>query len=252
MSDSEINRQVWGFGKCVVIVAHPDDETLWAGGTILMHPESEWTVVTLCRKSDPDRSPKFFRALEQFNATGAMGNLDDGPEQTPLDERKTQNTIIQLLAEDRTLGCDSSHQKMVNGAKYRTLHTTKDEFDLIMTHGLQGEYTRHLRHEETAKSVLKLWQSGQLPAKEIWMFAYEDGGRKYLPKPVDNPDILVNLPGEIWQKKYDIITQIYGFEPDSFEAKTVPRQEAFRCFKKASMPKQAHKEFVLPPKGYEG
>ena len=31
----------------VVIVAHPDDETLWAGGTLLMHPDCRWTVVTL-------------------------------------------------------------------------------------------------------------------------------------------------------------------------------------------------------------
>jgi len=207
-----------------------------------MHPESKWTVVTLCRKSDPDRSPKFFRALEKFNATGAMGDLDDGPEQTPLDERKVQDTIIQFLAPClQGLAADRS--------VLRPLGTTKDEFDLIVTHGLQGEYTRHLRHEEVAKSVLKLWQNGQLPAKEIWMFAYEDGGRKYLPRPVDNPDILINLPGEIWQQKYDIITKIYGFGPDSFEAKTVPRQEAYRCFKKASMPKQAHKESVLRPLG---
>jgi LmbE family N-acetylglucosaminyl deacetylase len=207
MSDSEINRQVWPFNKCAVIVAHPDDETLWAGGTMLIHPESEWSIITLCRKSDPDRSSKFFRALKQLNASGVMGDLDDGPEQTPLEERKTQNTIIQLLAEDR--------------------------FDLIMTHGLQGEYT----HEEVAKSVLTLWQSDKLPAKEIWMFAYEDGGRKYLPKPVDDPDILIDLPEEIWQQKYDIITKIYGFGADSFEAKTTPCQEAFKCVIRSKVPK---------------
>ena len=33
--------------KCVVIVAHPDDETLWAGGTILMNPDNDWTKTTL-------------------------------------------------------------------------------------------------------------------------------------------------------------------------------------------------------------
>jgi len=176
-----------------------------------MHPQCEWTVITLCRKSDPDRSPKFFRALQQLNATGAMGDLDDGPQQSPLDERKTQDTIIELI--------------------------TTDEFDLIITHGLQGEYTRHLRHEETAKAVLTLWKSGKLSAATLWMFAYEDGGRKYLPRPVDDPDMLVKLPEEIWQKKYDIITKTYGFGPDSFEAKTVPRQEAFRCFRRAAISK---------------
>ena len=50
--------------KCVVIVAHPDDETLWAGGTILMNPENQWTIITLCRRDDPDRNPKFYAALK--------------------------------------------------------------------------------------------------------------------------------------------------------------------------------------------
>jgi LmbE family N-acetylglucosaminyl deacetylase len=31
-----------------VIVAHPDDETLWAGGTILEHPSNDWFIVCLC------------------------------------------------------------------------------------------------------------------------------------------------------------------------------------------------------------
>jgi len=204
----------WRFRNCVVIVAHPDDETLWAGGTILMHPESKWQVVTLCRGSDPDRMPKFFQALSAvggLNAAGIMGDLDDGPQQTPLDERKTQDTIIEML--------------------------TTDEFDLMITHGLQGEYTRHLRHEETAKSVLALWESGRLSAATLWMFAYQDGGGKYLPRPVDDPDILIKLPEEIWQKKYDIITKIYGFSADSFEAKTTPCQEAFKCVIRSKVPK---------------
>ena len=58
--------------ECAVIVAHPDDETLWAGGLMLMHPEVKWTVVTLCRKSDLDRAPKFFKALERLNAVGFL------------------------------------------------------------------------------------------------------------------------------------------------------------------------------------
>jgi len=196
---------MWAFKKCAVVVAHPDDETLWAGGTLLMHPESEWTVVTLCRKSDPDRAPKFFRAIEKLNATGAMGDLDDGPEQRPLTSRQVQHEILQSLPSNR--------------------------FDLIITHGLNGEYTRHLRHEETAQAVMALWKSDRLSAGQIWRFAYEDGGRKYLPRAVEDADMHIRLQEEIWQRKYDIITDIYGFSPDSFEAGTTPREEAFWCFK---------------------
>jgi LmbE family N-acetylglucosaminyl deacetylase len=196
---------MWAFRKCAVVVAHPDDETLWTGGTLLMHPESKWTVVTLCRKSDSDRAPRFFQAIEKLNATGAMGDLDDGPEQRPLTSHEVQHEIIQNLPSDR--------------------------FDLIITHGLNGEYTRHLRHEETAQAVMALWKSERLLAGQIWRFAYEDGGRNYLPRAIIDADMHMMLPKEIWQRKYDIITNIYGFSPDSFEAGTTPREEAFWCFK---------------------
>jgi LmbE family N-acetylglucosaminyl deacetylase len=193
--------------ECVVIVAHPDDETLWAGGLMLMHPEVKWTVVTLCRKSDPDRAPKFFKALERLRACGFMADLDDGPEQTPLDNGEVQKTIIELLPSKR--------------------------FDLIITHSTAGEYTRHLRHEETAKAVLELWNSDRLFADELWTFAYEDGNRKYLPRAIKNADLLVGLNDEIWREKYDIITRIYGFSQESFEAKTTPKEEAFWRLKAA-------------------
>ena len=171
---------------------------------MLMHPGRDWTVMTLCRKSDPDRAPKFFKALERLNAVGVMADLDDGPEQIQLDLRKVQATILELLP--------------------------SREFDLMITHGLSGEYTRHRRHEETAKAVETLRESGALSVKELWMFAYEDGGGNYLPRPIDDADFTIQLPGEIWRKKYDIITNVYGFDPDSFEAKTAPKKEAFWCF----------------------
>lgn len=197
---------MWNFQKCAIIVAHPDDETLWAGGTMLMHPECKWTVVTLCRASDPDRAPRFHKALETLNATGVMGDLDDGPDQTPLPARQVHNTIFDLLP----------------GGFY----------DLIITHGLWGEYTRHLRHEETGKAVVALWNADRISAKEVWRFAYEDGDGKYLPRAVADADIRTRLPDGIWQQKYDVIARIYGFAPDSFEAKATPRDEAFWSFKK--------------------
>lgn len=39
----------------VVIVAHPEDETLWGGGTMLSYPNCHWFVACLSRKNNTDK-----------------------------------------------------------------------------------------------------------------------------------------------------------------------------------------------------
>jgi LmbE family N-acetylglucosaminyl deacetylase len=198
------------FDNCnsaAVIVAHPDDETLWCGGVMLANPQINWTILTLCRKSDPDRAPKFFKvASEYYKATGIMADLDDGPEQTPLAGAEIQQVILDNLS--------------------------KRNFDLILTHNPKGEYTRHLRHEEVSQAVLSLWKDGELTAKNLLMFAYEDGGRKYPPRPVKNADVVIELAKTVLKIKREIIINIYGFSSESFEAKAVCGTEAFRLIEK--------------------
>ncbi len=193
--------QSWEFSNCLMIVAHPDDEILWAGGLMLLHPQTRWTVITLTRKSDADRAAKFNNVMKHLGAKGIMGDLDDGPEQKPLAEKEIRKTIAGLLP--------------------------MDKFDLILTHSRWGEYTRHIRHEEVSRAVLAMHTTGELPGKLIWMFSYEDGGGKYLPKISRDADIQIWLPEPTWKDKYAIITQMYGFAADSFEAKCCPKQEGF-------------------------
>src|SRR5579871_2650849 len=84
--------------RAAVVVAHPDDETLWCGGYVLTHPEYLWRIVTLCRASDPDRAPRFRRLLQRLGAEGEMADLDDGPDQAPLPAGRAQETVARLLA----------------------------------------------------------------------------------------------------------------------------------------------------------
>lgn len=189
----------------VVIVAHPDDETLWAGGTMLAYPHKKWFVVCLCRASDSERSTRFYNALKVLNARGTMGDLDDGPDQHPLDEKQVEIEILRLLP------------------------TTS--FDLIITHNSTGEYTKHLRHEEVNKAVLTLLHKRSIVAKEFWTFAYEDGNRAYFPRIDENANIIKRLSERIWAEKYKIITVTYGFDKNSWEAETTPTIEAFWQFR---------------------
>ncbi|RKR84743.1 GlcNAc-PI de-N-acetylase [Mucilaginibacter gracilis] len=187
-----------------IIVAHPDDETLWAGGTMMSNPSWKCYVVCLCRKSDQDRAPRFFKALTVLGATGIMGDLNDGPEQIPLKDNDVQEMIKRLIPDLM--------------------------YDLVITHNPDGEYTRHLRHEEISRAVINLWAKGLIAAKQLWTFAYEDGHKSHYPKPQVNADFYHILEQRVYDLKYNIITLTYGFEKSSWEAKTTPQNEAFWYF----------------------
>lgn len=190
--------------NAAVIVAHPDDETLWSGGIILTHPHYQWFITTLCSQSDPDRSLKFQKALQSYRAAGAMADLDDGVEQIPLPTPYVQETILGLLP----------------GVSY----------DLILTHAPNGEYSTHRRHEEVSKAVIDLWLAGTISSKELLLFAYEDNHSQYLPKPIETAHRYETYPEAVRQEKHRILTQVYGFDPESWEVRANPQDEAFWSF----------------------
>ncbi len=187
--------------RVAVLVAHPDDETLWCGGTLLLHRASQKLIGAVCRASDPDRAPKFARAAAALGATSGMADLDDGPEQVPL-EPDALRAALRALLRDRA-------------------------FDLVITHSPRGEYTRHIRHEEVAAAVLEMWCGGQIQSSELWLFAYEDGKRSHLPRAISTADLALDLPQDVWLEKARLITDVYGFDRESWEASVTPRREAF-------------------------
>lgn len=191
--------------NALVVVAHPDDETLWAGGLILSHPHWYFSIACLCRGSDRDRVPKFHRACSALSATSCrIADLDDGPDQLPLPVELVEETILSLYP--------------------------AEHWDYVMTHSFDGEYTRHLRHEEAARAVAGLWTRGKLCADELWMFAYEDAGRTKMPEAIADADLVLPLSEERFQRKYAIVTEIYGFDAESWEGRATPRTEAYWRF----------------------
>lgn len=119
--------------KRICVVAHPDDEVLWAGG-LIMQNAGEWTVMCVSiPRADPVRAKKF---KDSCRILGAEARLIDWQEPAASEQMTHLNEI------------DLS------------------EFDHILTHNAWGEYG-HVHHRCVHQWVRRKWGN-----KKISTFGY--------------------------------------------------------------------------------
>ncbi len=191
--------------KALCLVAHPDDEVIWMGGTIMRNPKLDWTVFSLCRKSDSDREPKFRRVASELGVSGIIEDFNDEDSMT-LEESVPgiKNLIIKTIGEEK--------------------------FDYFFTHGKNGEYG-HIRHIGTHLAVKELIKEGTIKAKEIFFFNYKKINRKILPMvPADDSDYILELKPAEYERKRKIVAEMYGYPYEGIDVNLCTNVEGFKIF----------------------
>jgi LmbE family N-acetylglucosaminyl deacetylase len=190
--------------RALIIVAHPDDETIWMGGFILKHPGLQWTIFSLCRASDKDRAPKFHRVCQLYKAEAIMEDLED---EGKLSVKQTVPVIKKLV------------EKNISQCK----------FDYIFTHGANGEYG-HPRHIGVHRAVKELIKKKILKPEMVCYFNYKKISSQAfsLLIALKDSDLLVKLTKKEFIKKRNIVAKTYGYDPMGIDVGYCTNPEAFK------------------------
>ncbi|PIT90152.1 hypothetical protein COU23_00125 [Candidatus Kuenenbacteria bacterium CG10_big_fil_rev_8_21_14_0_10_36_11] len=190
--------------RALIIVAHPDDETIWMGGTILQNLKTNWTIFSLCRCYDIDRYPKFLKVMRKYRAKAIITNLED---EGIMTLKQSVSLIKKLILKN----------------------LTAKKFDYLFIHNLNGEYG-HERHIGVHLAVLELIREKKLMAKRKYFFCYKVNKSKKIFNDDRHASHYLNLTDPIWRQKKDIIHEIYGYSKMSFEYRSCLKKETYKKF----------------------
>lgn len=130
----------------LVLVAHPDDETLFAGAAMLARPDVEWEVLCLTYTDFHERGQELAEALQALRHLkvdvrgGCLGMADDGWPPTPR-----WYSVALSVVHTATAG---------------------QIWDVVLTHSAKGEYG-HPHHIAVNSIARHLWTRDR-----IWEFRY--------------------------------------------------------------------------------
>ncbi len=129
----------------VMIVAHPDDETIWGGKHLL---DSNYLVICLTNANNKQRKKEFLSIMKETNNVGIILSYPD----------KTNNK-----RDDWSTQTDAIKQDVAYVLKYKDWQT-------IATHNPDGEYG-HVQHKQTSSIVSEVTRT-QKKFNKLYYFNY--------------------------------------------------------------------------------
>lgn len=168
--------------RALILVAHPDDETIFCGGTMLCNPYWDWTVVCMTYEYGSVRINQFQKAMEHFKLLGV-----DISAYLTLEQPNNPKILTQELKA-------AWNDKIIN------LNMNPD---LVFTHNTEGEYG-HPYHKQLNVIV-------QNHFSNVWEFICP-GAVNITPQPFKNQINVTPLSKKILDQKTNIFDRSYSTE----------------------------------------
>jgi len=173
--------------KALLVVAHPDDETIFAGGLILTSQDTQWTIIC-CKYEEEPRQHEFRRACD-FLAKNSGNQIE------PIVVSKELN-----------------YREIVDELRRHEV----SKYDIVFTHNYMGEYGNE-DHKYVLRSIIET-----IDHPNTWLFispgscnVNQDEFRSKIPngnKWLDLPLKILNLKKRAFQECHITEARKYGYD----------------------------------------